>query len=129
SGSQQVTISNLTARAVNYVSGRVPDSPPWFAAIPSAASIAPGQSQAITVQTNAAALALGLARGALTLLFDDGTIETVSILRLTFAAGTAGAAGTAAAAALRRDATAGCTPTALYGAFTSLPAGSSITPG
>jgi uncharacterized protein (TIGR03437 family) len=125
SGSQQITLSNLTARTVSYISGRTPDSPPWFAAVPSAASIPSGQSQAITVQTNASALAPGLVRGALTLLFDDGTIETVSILRLTVAAAGAASAG----GALPLDAAGACTPTTLYGAFTSLPDGSGITPG
>jgi sugar lactone lactonase YvrE len=125
SGSQQITLTNLTGHPVSYISGRTPDSSPWFAALPSAASIPPGQSQAITVQTNASALPPGLAQGALTLLFDDGTIETVSILRLTFT----GAETTGTADARPRNITTGCTPTTLYGAFTTLPDGSSVTPG
>jgi sugar lactone lactonase YvrE len=136
SGSQQITISNLTDHALSYSSGRTPDSSPtsgqaWFAAIPSAASIPPGQSQTITVQTNASALNPGVVRGALTLLFDDGTIETVSLLRLTFTSGTAAtpASTSGAAAAFPRDIAPGCTPSTLYGAFTTLPNGSTITPG
>jgi uncharacterized protein (TIGR03437 family) len=117
--SQTFSISNLSGRAVSYVSGRVPDEGSWFDRSPSAGSIAPGGSQTITVTTGASATAPGVQRGVLTFLFDDGSVETVSLLLVSYASGAGFQGGQTALAS------ATCDPSQRFGVFTPLADGSS----
>jgi sugar lactone lactonase YvrE len=82
-GSQQIVISNLTGRAISYTSARIPEgADAWFVQVPSQSTIPAGQSATVTVQPNVL-LSPGAAYGALTFLFDDGSLATVNMLVLT----------------------------------------------
>ncbi len=117
-GSQQISISNPGSQTISYISGRVPEPPDsWFVNLPNKASIAPGQSATITVQPSLAASQPGLTRGSITLLFDDGSLQTLTVLLvastdpgLGFGAGDAGKGRFAGS----------CTPAQRFGVFTSV---------
>jgi uncharacterized protein (TIGR03437 family) len=48
--------------------------------LPANATVTPGEPRRIVVQPNFSTLSEGIRRGAITLIFDDGTIRTVSVL-------------------------------------------------
>jgi uncharacterized protein (TIGR03437 family) len=122
-GSQQITISNLSSRTISYVSGSTPEGESWFIDLPDRASISPGQQQIVTVQTNVTSASPGVSQGAITFLFDDGSVQTASLLLVN------GSPANTSTSALRPAASGSCTPTTLLGEFTSLQNGSIVTSG
>ncbi len=111
SGSQTITVSNVTASPVTFASGRVTlDGGSWFVHAPSDATVAPGDPVRLVVQTDLAGLDAGVRRGALTLVFSDGSLRTVSLLLVVAPAGSRQNLITQA----------GCTPTRLLPVFTLL---------
>lgn len=80
-GSQAVVVANPQSADVAFNSGRITDSgQSWFVHEPVAASIAGDQPARILVQPDFKDLTAGVRRGAITLLFADGSIRTVSLL-------------------------------------------------
>jgi uncharacterized protein (TIGR03437 family) len=124
-GSQGITVSNLSGRTISFASGQIPQTGAWFAALPGQASIAPGQAQTLTVQTNASSSPAGISRGAITFLFDDGSVQTVTTLLVA----TPAVSAPATSAQRPLAGTGACTPTTLLGAFTSLQEGSALASG
>ena len=118
-GSQIARIANVSGKPVAYGSGRTfLETRNWFVHVPESATILPDEPGTVVVQTDFSGLSPGgVQRGALTLLFADGAIRTISILSVV--APSAGAAAVAGGARLA----AGCTPAALLPQFTSLAAG------
>jgi uncharacterized protein (TIGR03437 family) len=79
--SQEVAVTNLLARDITFASGSVTfDGPSWLRHLPANAAVSPGTPRRIVIQSNFSGLSAGIRRGAITLIFDDGTIRTVSIL-------------------------------------------------
>jgi uncharacterized protein (TIGR03437 family) len=117
--SQQIRISNLRREPVRYSSGRVPESPnSWFAQVPGEAVVPGGGSAIVSVHPTAAFAQRGVTRGALTFLFDDGSLETVNLLLVT----TPGDTGNFGFEQGPRHAD-GCVPGRFLGVFTSFGAG------
>lgn len=85
--SQEIVVSNLLGRDISYASGSVTfDGAGWLRHLPASASVTPGEPRRIVVQPNFNSLSAGIRRGAITLIFDDGTIRTVSVLSIAAAA-------------------------------------------
>jgi len=112
-GSQTVTVSNVTASPVTFASGRVTvDGGAWFVHAPSDATVAPDAPIRVVVQPDLTGLDAGVRRGALTLVFADGSIRPVSLLLVTAPAGSR----------INQNVItqAGCAPTQLLPVFTLL---------
>src|SRR5262249_15263264 len=90
----------------------------WFDHTPASSALTPGQPAAVFVQPDFRMVAPGVERGALTLLFADGSIRTVSVLGVV-----APSEGAAALPAAR----ARCAPTGLLVQLVSLNSGFSVT--
>ncbi|HYL78843.1 MAG TPA: hypothetical protein VEU96_31930 [Bryobacteraceae bacterium] len=114
--SQTVLVANLSATPVSFGSGVATlDGGKYITYQPAFSSLPTGSLQ-LVVQPTFAGLAPGIYRGAITLVFSDGGIQTVAILIVIAPAGTVlgssnGMATTPAA---------GCTPTKLLPLITSL---------
>ncbi|MBI2690025.1 MAG: SMP-30/gluconolactonase/LRE family protein [Acidobacteria bacterium] len=79
--SQEVLVTNLLNRDISYASGTVTfDGAAWLKHLPTNSSVSPNDPRHLIVQPNFANLAPGVRRGAITLVFDDGTIRNVSVL-------------------------------------------------
>lgn len=89
--SQEVVVSNLLGRNISFASGSVTfDGSTWLRHLPTNAAVAPNDPRRIVVAPVLTGLAPGIRRGAITLVFDDGTIRTVSVLSVVAGAGFAG---------------------------------------
>ena len=87
-GSQEVSVINLLGRDVSFASGSVTfDGAAWMKHLPTNAGVAPNEPRRIVVQPDFARLAPGIRRGVITLVFNDGTIRTVSALSIVAPAG------------------------------------------
>jgi uncharacterized protein (TIGR03437 family) len=118
--SQTVTVSNVSESPVSFSSGRVTlDGRTWFVSAPSDAVVNPGQPLRIVVQADVAGLTAGVRRGALTLVFSDGSIRTVSLLLVV----------TAASPSTASRAADGCAPRQLLPVFAMLGEQFSVTAG
>ena len=79
---------NLLGRGVSFASGSVTfDGAAWMKHLPTNADVAPNEPRRIVVQPDFARLAPGIRRGVITLVFNDGTIRTVSALSIVAPAG------------------------------------------
>lgn len=114
-GSQTVLISNPTSQPLGFASSRITlDGGKWFVHAPDTATVMPNQPGRIIVQPDFSSLSPGPHRGAITLLFDDGTARSIGVLSVV--------APSLAAAARRAGSVAGpsCNSTQLLPQFTSL---------
>jgi len=111
-GSQDVTLANVTAAATSYRSSSVTsDGRNSFAYLPTDATLASDQRLRLVVQPDFRALQPGVVqRGAITLLFLDGSIRNITMLFLLVAPGSTGA----------RTADGACAPSRLIPLFTHL---------
>jgi len=88
--SQEVFVSNPLNRNIAFASGSVTfDSDSWLRHLPTSSAVAPSEPRRIVVQPNFTNLSPGIRRGAITLVFDDGTIRNISILSVVAANATA----------------------------------------
>lgn len=74
-GAQIVRIANLGARPLSYTSTRSG----WISLVPSAATLAPGETARLILQPDLAGLAPGNYDGAVDLRFDDGTSRKIGV--------------------------------------------------
>ena len=112
-GSQVVSISNLSGRPLGFTTGRVTsDGSNWLVNLPTDGVATPTATARVVVQAEPGNLAPGIRRGALTLLFADGTARAVSVLFVLLPAQPGNPLRAAA----------GCRPTRLLPVFTSLSA-------
>jgi len=110
--SQTVTVTNLTAAALSFGSSVATlDGGKYIVYQPVNTSVPPGSVQLI-VQPSFQGLAAGVYRGAIVLIFSDGSIETVGILIVLAPAGTKFAGA--------EHAVSGCSPKQLLPLVTSL---------
>ena len=81
-GSQSVAITNLGLSPIGFASSPtyLSATTGWLPYIPTSATVAPGRPANLTVQPDLNGLQPGIQRAAITLLFTDGTIRTVSVL-------------------------------------------------
>lgn len=83
STTQEVQVSTLTGAPRPFTSSRLTfDGGNWFTHLPVDATVMPSQPTRLLVQFNPAGLAPGIRKGVLTLLFQDGAVQTVSLLSL-----------------------------------------------
>ena len=79
--SDQVSVSNLSNRTRSFTSGLVTDDGRGkFTYLPTNSAVSPSKPVSVLVQSDPSALSPGIRYGVLTLLFSDGTHETVSLL-------------------------------------------------
>ncbi len=89
-GSQAVSVANLLGRALFFNSvGVTLDGRNWLTHVPKSATIDPQRPERVVVQADLRGLEPGIRRGAVTLLFEDGSSRTVNILTVVAPAGTA----------------------------------------
>ena len=109
-GSQDVMVGDLTAQAINFISGQIGTD---FSFLPATADVQPNQPTTVHVYPNLQGVAPGsINRGTITLQFSDGTPRTVSILTVVAPSG-------AGSSANDRPRAATC-PTMLLPAFQEL---------
>jgi uncharacterized protein (TIGR03437 family) len=107
-GSQNVTMSSAALGSTQYASGLLTFNGNWAQAIPESGTFSAAASRSVVVQPAIAKLATGIYRGALTLLFSDGSpAQVVDLLLLVVGP------GSGVTAEDRRAEAAGCTPTQL----------------
>lgn len=112
--SQTVTVSNLSAEATSFTSGRITsDGRNWFTHIPASGTVAAGGVARFVVQPFATGLAPGIYRGSLTMLFDGNVARTVNLVFIVSGA-------SAAPRTPGRSSAEGCPPTKLVPIFTTL---------
>ncbi len=86
--SQNIRLASALPGATQYGSGLVTFSGNWAQALPEAGTLSPGSPRNLVVQPDPAGLASGVYRGALTLIFSDGTpAQAVNLLMLVLPAG------------------------------------------
>jgi uncharacterized protein (TIGR03437 family) len=79
--SDQVSVSNLSNRTRTFTSGLVTDEGhAKFTYLPANSAVLPSKPVSVLIQSDPSALTPGVRFGVLTLLFSDGTHETVSLL-------------------------------------------------
>ncbi len=118
-GTQAVVVSNLSARATSYVSGRLTsDNRNWFINVPASGPVTPQEPARILVQVETGELTPGVRRGTLTLQFEDGAPRNVSLL-LVLISGVPGGPRSIITQA-------GCVPSRLFPVFTLLPENFSV---
>lgn len=111
-GSQTLTVTNLVDRDRIFASSRLTlDGQLWLTHSPTNATVAPNRLTRVLVQPNFTDLPPGVRRGAITFQFDDGSIQTVSVLI---------AIASAQHAKADERGLVGCPDTALNVEFTSL---------
>ena len=111
---QIVQIANPSGISSPYFTGRTDDGTPWFTPVPTR-DVVEAAAQ-FSVQTDFRLLGSGIRRGAITLLFGDGSIRTVSLLAVAVSAAT----GLPNSGASQARAAGGCAPNYLLPEFTSL---------
>ncbi len=80
-GSQTVQVANRGSGTLNFKSTRLNyGNVVWFTSVPTVGAVAANQPATLTVQPDLSARSPGVDRGVITLLFDDGSIQTVDIL-------------------------------------------------
>ena len=91
--SQGVMIGNIGTNPATF--GSAPVLPPgvasWFSYTPGSASVVSGKGVPVNVQPDFSRLSPGATRGAIALLFDDGSIANVSLLAVVPPPGTTAA--------------------------------------
>jgi uncharacterized protein (TIGR03437 family) len=104
---QTVMVSNPGAKSALFNSAAItlPGVGTWFSNAPSSTTIVPGQPVQMSVQADFSHLSPGASRGAITLLFDDGTTRTISLLAVIPPA--------TQSSSLARPFASGCTPAQL----------------
>ncbi len=126
--SQTVRVATAKPASVEFLTGLVAFGGDWLEVQPHSAVISPTDSKTIVVQPSLGSLAAGLYRGALTLLFADGSrSQVVDVLFVVAPAATAAAGPCPGGAcpALRAELPTGspaaeCTPARLYAALRTL---------
>jgi len=114
-GSQDLSVSNLTAAPASYISGRTPEPPnALFTAAPSSGNVIPGTPFRIVVQPDFRNLAVGVRSGTLTLDFTDRSFQTIRVLLVV----TPPPTGPSAAGL---SAHSNCVPSSLQAEFTLVP--------
>lgn len=105
-GSQSVFIANRNTEAVTFASSRLTiTEQPWFVHVPATGALYPNQPVRFVVQPDFSKLPAGVHQGSVSVLFSDGTIESIPVLSVVAAPGASAAKDTRAAG--------GCTPTFL----------------
>ena len=123
--SQSVTLSSLTPGSVSFGSAVATlDGGRYIQYQPSSASFQTGSFQ-LVVQPNFAGLAAGIYRGAVALVFSNGSVRTVAILIVIAPAGTIQGSARYAETNGTLEVT-GCTPTQLLPVITSLGTGFNV---
>jgi uncharacterized protein (TIGR03437 family) len=108
-GSQTVRIATAALSGVSMAAGLLTlDGAGWLEALPRSQTIAPAAPGTITVQPSLSTLAPGVYRGAVTLLFSDGSTQVATILFLVTASPGAGAASAIQAQGVLRPVDAAC---------------------
>ncbi|MFN0171645.1 MAG: BACON domain-containing protein [Bryobacteraceae bacterium] len=80
-GAQPFTVTNLSARATSFLSGRISSGPAnLFTHVPTEAAVLPNEPVRVLVQPNLGPQSPGIYRGTLTLQFAEGGAQTVSLL-------------------------------------------------
>lgn len=80
-GSQTISINNLVSSDTQFASSRLTfDGAQWFTHSPGNAAVVPNDPRSVVVQPDLRALSPGVRRGAITFVFADGAIRTVSLL-------------------------------------------------
>lgn len=116
---QKIRIATVSAYKRSFTTGLLTsDGGGWLSVTPAAGAIEPNKPLDVTVKVSNAGLTPGVRRGVLTLLFQDGAVQTVNVLYVV-----AGAGGGKAGAQMR--AAEACIPAKLLPLVTSL--GSSFT--
>ena len=86
--SEDVRVSNILGVPTTYTSSSLTfDGGKWISHLPAVATINPNEPRRIVVQPNFTGIAAGIKRGALYLLFEDGSSRAVNILSIVPAAG------------------------------------------
>jgi len=81
--SEDVRVANLFTGPTTYTSSSLTfDGSRWISHLPPAASILPNEPRRIVVQSNFSGITPGVKRGAVYLLFEDGTSRTVNVLSI-----------------------------------------------
>ncbi len=122
-GAQQFQVYNLTSSTISFESGRTPENG-LFVRVPASETVAPDKPVTVRVQPDLAALTgtpSGIRRGALTLVFNDGSIRPIELL-LVVAPRSSTSSGS-----LIRTAHTGCPPARLLPVITSLGQGFNVT--
>jgi uncharacterized protein (TIGR03437 family) len=109
---QKVRVATLSASRRTFSTGLLTsDGGGWLSVTPATGVVEPGKPIDVTVQASSKGLAAGVRRGVVTLLFQDGAVQTVNVLYVVAGAGGGKPAGRSAE---------GCTPTRLLAVPTSL---------
>ena len=123
-GSQHVAVANVTANPITFGSAvAYAGGGGWIKYLPTDATISPDSPAQLVVQPDFSNLTAGVRRAALTLAFDDGSVQTISILSVVAPAGTSGTNVPEAAGPLA----AGCAASKLIPQFTQIGFGASST--
>ncbi|HEY2012339.1 MAG TPA: hypothetical protein VGH38_02510 [Bryobacteraceae bacterium] len=121
SSTQEVLVSNLSASPRTFTSARLTfDGAPWFTHLPVDATVVPAQPTHLLVQFNPAGLTPDVRRGVLTLLFGDGSVQTISVLSVVAPPASASPSALAVTAKGQSAATSTCGTPALQVQLTSL---------
>ena len=81
--SEEVRVTNLTGAPTTFVaSNQTFDGGKWVSHVPAAATVIPSVPGRIVVQPDFTGIAPGVKRGAIFLLFDDGSTRTINILSI-----------------------------------------------
>ena len=81
--SEDVRVSNILSVPATYIStSQTFDGGKWIAHFPATATVNPNEPRRIVVQPDFTGITPGVKRGALYLLFDDGSSRTVNILSI-----------------------------------------------
>jgi uncharacterized protein (TIGR03437 family) len=81
--SDQVLVSNLSSRQRTFTSGLITsDGRAGYSYLPTDSAVLPSKPVSVLIQSDPSGLSPGIRYGVLTLLFSDGSHETVSILSL-----------------------------------------------
>jgi uncharacterized protein (TIGR03437 family) len=116
-GSQIVTVANVTASPIAFGSSiAYVGAGGWIQYKPTDATVNPGAPVSVVVQPDFSTLSVGPHRAALTLAFDDGSFQVVSILAVVASAG--GGTSTGRKPGDRFDSS--CIPTKLLPQFTQV---------
>jgi uncharacterized protein (TIGR03437 family) len=127
--SQAVMVSDTVTQSLSFASSRLTlDGGQWLVQAPDRATIAPNQPARMVVQPDFGSLSPGSHRGIITLLFDDGTSRSISVLSVVApnSAGPLAPNSRLRSNASDPAATPSCSSTQLIPTFTSLQSGFSL---